>query len=776
MNFDQHATFFWGLLLCLVVMLSPSLAQAQRQATGTVTNGQNKPVINAEVYILELNRGTVTNQQGHFSFDDLPARKLTFTVSHVGYQTNTQTIDLGKKAQGSITIQLDRRVVKNSPVLVTGNRVQKATHLPLSSTVIGSDKLASSTEPTLWDLIEKEPGVDLQTNGPGIERPVIRGLSTKRIKILNRGTEYDYQQWDPESGLSMDGSNTEQVEIIRGPATLMYGSGAMGGVISLAQDRPAPNGQTTGAYRLGLYSNTYGINNKVSLKSGHNNYFWGFSGSFDSHADYETGGETLIRNSRYNNLQLQANAGISRSWGTSRLTYEYLQHQNGIVENEEEEMIPGEEEEEKGREIERPYHNLVNHSLTSETNWYRGKTHLNLTLGLQSNNQQEFEPKSSSGGSEEEAAMDLTLNSFDYQASITQQMGPTVEVTTGVQGDLKSNESKGEETFVPAANYFETGLFAIANWEANDALTLNGGARYDFHSVATHEPEEGGEGQRYFNVPQETDREFSHASGSIGLSYHPADRWTIKSNLGIGYRTPNIAELTADGPLREVHRYIVGDNALNAETSLEGDLRLEFAAANFSLSASGFYNAINNYIYQEQRGLITVVPTNGQPETYPVFLYRQDQSTLYGGEAGLSVHPQAMPWLQLDSEFSLVIGRNEALDAPLPMMPAPSLNNTITLQKASIGSLHQARFSLSLRRFFKQDRTASFEEETPAYWLTDLSLGSQISLGSLPLQLTLAVNNLFNVQYISHLSLLKYEDIRNRGRNISLTARIPFTF
>ena len=305
MTLPKQAAYIASIFSLFAICILPRPARAQKRIRGQVVNEDQQPIANADIYIPELQKGVPSDKDGAFHFTNLPARKLILIISHVRYQETIVSIDLSTKSDQNITATLQKRTVRNEPILVTGTRIKDVRQVSLPVTVIDQRNLGNDPEPTLWDAVSQLPGVALQTNGPGVERPVIRGLSARRIQVINRNIEYDYQKWDPESGLSMDGNNTHQIEILRGPASLQYGSGAMGGVISLAQGRPAPAGKTRGNYRVGLFSNTLGINNRLALNSGHENYYWGFSGSYDSHADYQTGEGETIRNSRYNNLEMQ---------------------------------------------------------------------------------------------------------------------------------------------------------------------------------------------------------------------------------------------------------------------------------------------------------------------------------------------------------------------------------------------------------------------------------------------------------------------------------------
>jgi iron complex outermembrane receptor protein len=785
-TFLTHSLSVLGLLLG-ILFPATTLAKSNRSLDGTVTTADQQPLEDAQVYLYEVKRGTVTDENGNFHFDDLPAGSFTLSVSYTGYKTITQIVDLRNESPQKLDISLERTTLSTEPLLVTGSSVTATSNIPLDTRVITQEQLSEQGNLTLWQSLEAEGGVNLITNGPGIERPMIHGVTTDRIQIINRGTEYHYQTWDPESGLSMDGNATQQVEILRGPATLEYGGGALGGVVSLAQDRSAPVGQTLGHYQLGLYSNTLGINNQLSLRKATKRNFFGFSAGFNSQADYRPGAEEdevqatgeeeeKVENSRFNDLQFQLNGGLKRDWGTTELIYEFQRHKNGIVE------VPmlygptmGNEEEEEGRSIHRPYHGLTNHALISKTDWFRGNSQIHLMLGLQRNRQQEFEEEYGTGSGEEEAAMDLTLNSLNYEAKLIQQWTSKLEMQTGFEGSVRQNISKGEETFVPNADLLEAGAFAILNWKPIDNLTLRGGLRYDLSTIQTEAPEEGNAGSRIEGVPLSIDKQYSNAGGSLGLAYHFAPGSVFKLNAGLGYRMPNIAELTADGILMEQQRYYVGDNDLSPERNWELDASLNHENRNLTVNLHGFYSNYANYITPYQRSSVFYISSpSGVISVYPIFEYRQYAAKIYGGNAGVTLHPEVLPWVSLKSDFQMTIGKNEDTGNPLYRMPAHRWSNSIRLHTDEMGSLIRPEFEVAVRKYFEQDRVAATEDPTEGYLLTDAYLRTSLPVASTQLRFTLAAHNLFNVRYVSHLSLLKEQYVANMGRNITLTARIPF--
>lgn len=754
---------------------------AQSALVGNVRSAENNhPIPGAHVYIYQLKKGAVTDSSGHYEIRQLPKGTFDVRISHLSYQTITRAVMLGQGTSSELNATLQSHSYESATLLVTGSRIKKSSETPLNVDVIQNQQVRMKGHSSLWESLDALPGLSTRSNGPGIERPVIRGLSSNRIVILNNGTPYNYQAWDPESGLNLNGEGIEQVEIIKGPDALKYGSGAMGGVISLVDDFPAPSRTSNGAYTLKLFSNTEGINNHLSYKHAGDRFFWGADAQFDSHADYKAGEEEDIRNSRYNNLQLHLNGGLSRSWGTTRLTYQYNRHKNGIIETEPEGEGMNAGEEETSRKIEPPLHRISDQSLISKTNFLINQGQLELTLSYQHNNQQEVEPGGEAMASSDEGEndIDLTLNTFNYQLDYSKSLSNALEFSSGLQGDFGHNTTRGKEAFIPNADKSSTGLYGLLTWDLSNVI-LEGGLRYDIHHVKSEPPEEealeqDGESRR-FGVSDEINNNYGNLSGALGSTFQLNDQWNIKANIGMGYRPPNLAELTADGVLREIKRYEVGDNNLRSEFNIEGDLGTEYRTQSWSASVSAFYNIIDHYIYQEKSNIVVAIQNDpNQPaELFDVFYYKQQPAHLWGGEGRFSLHPESLNWLRFTSSADLVYGEFTRVNASyLPLIPAPEWRNTVRFLMDDRGRFLNPYFNITLDQHFAQKRNASFESETGAYILTNISLGTQIDWDTTPLQLSLNAYNLFNVNYTSHMSLLKYEGIPNMGRSINLTAHI----
>jgi len=769
---NTYRTRIYALILPIIAFIMiPFQVYGQFSVSGQVTDASTgKELTGVHVYLPGLKKGTVTDTDGGYELSGLPKGTITIEFSYLGYQTASKDIQFGAGQDKTLNVQLKPTTYQANQLVVLGNRLQNQNDFPQPTDVLSQQAITMSSHSTLWKTLEQTPGIARISNGPGIERPVIRGLSSNRILILNQNMPYNYQKWDPESGLSLSGNGTEQVQVIKGPATLMYGQGALGGVVNLIGEHPAPVGQINGDYTLKAFSNTVGINNNLSLKGSNTGYFWGIRGGFDSNADYTAGNGEDIPNTRYNDAQLHGFAGITRSWGSTKITYQFHQHENGIVDLKD--LGQQDSGEKKPREIEKPYHKLTDNSILSETHMALGDGWMNVNLSFQNNEQQEFD--AAPADTAKDAGIDLVLNTFNYQAKYDKPLSGNMHLHVGLQGDLQHNESKGEEAFIPNADIFDLGGFGLLTYQQS-SLKLQAGIRYDIRSLKTKPPEEGGTGQTR-TVPDEIDRNFNNFSWSAGATYNILPFWNIKTNIGAAFRAPNLAELTADGLLKEANRYEIGDNNLSPERNVEWDLGTNINTEDVTFSVSAYYNWVSNYIYQELQPTYYVEPQpNGQSNVYNIVKFRQHNAELWGGETQLSIHPQQLSWFHFTTAFSMVVGQlTDNAKKPLPMIPAHRWKNTLRLTSQNMGSLKNSYVEVGLDTYLKQDRISTLELATPGYTLTHAGLGASVPWGKQLVDINLAVHNLFDITYYNHLSWLKYDGIYNMGRNISLTVHIPF--
>ena len=225
-----------------------------------------------------------------------------------------------------------------------------------------------------------------------------------------------------------------------------------------------------------------------------------------------------------------------------------------------------------------------------------------------------------------------------------------------------------------------------------------------------------------------------------------------------------MAELTSNG--QHETRYEIGDPNLIPENSYEADLSMHYHKDNCTFDVAGFYNIVNNYIFISPTGDTT---TSG----IDVFRYKQSNSTLFGGEAGLHVHPKTLKWLHFETTFSFVIGKQDN-GYYLPFVPAHKLRFELRGEKEKLMFFNKAFASVNSCTAFNQNNAAPDETTTKGYTLVDISIGGNIKMKNQFVSLSISANNILDTKYIDHLSTLKEVNLYNPGRNISLNLKIPF--
>jgi len=261
------------------------------------------------------------------------------------------------------------------------------------------------------------------------------------------------------------------------------------------------------------------------------------------------------------------------------------------------------------------------------------------------------------------------------------------------------------------------------------------------------------------------DKYFGSFSGSFGATYNLSEKLLFRVNFAAAYRTPNLAELTSNG--QHELRYEIGDNNLVPENAYETDMSIHYHRDNLTFDIAGFYNIINNYIY--------ISPT-GDTTTSGIYIYKYNQanSTLFGCETGLHIHPKPIEWLHFETTFSTVIGKQDNGDY-LPFVPAHKLRFELRAEKEKLLFLRKGFVSGICNTAFNQNNAAVDETATTGYTLLDLSIGGNIKVKNQFLSFSISANNLLDKKYIDHLSTLKEVGLYNPGRNIALSLRIPFS-
>ncbi|MDR1371695.1 MAG: TonB-dependent receptor [Dysgonamonadaceae bacterium] len=589
---------------------------------------------------------------------------------------------------------------------------------------------------SLSEKLTNVAGIDNFSTGTGIGKPVIRGLSGNRIAVFAQGVRLENQQWGDEHGLGLDDNGYEQVEIIKGPSSLLYGSDALGGVLYFVGERYADNNNIETAVNSEFHSNTSGWRNTGKLKMSQNNLHFNLFGGYTAHRDYADGFNDRVPNSRFNTGDIKSTIAFTNEKISTALKYSYLNEKYGLTENEDTST--------KGHRPEIPYQNLATHIIGWEnTLFFDNNSRLKFDLGYVFNKRQEFEE-------EETPELQMNLGTMLYNARWYSQRRERWEFVAGSQGMYQTNRNHGEEMLVPNAETFDIGAFAMANYYYGEKMFWQTGIRFDNRNISTVEVEN-------FKPLHKNFPSFNLSTGIFLPIVKDINKTlSLRTNLSTGFRAPNMFELLSDGVHEGTNRYEIGNSALKTENSYQADASLNYRTLHFQAFISPYFNYIRDFIY--------IQPTGEIIDDINVYNYLQTNAFLYGGETGFHLHPHPLDWLHIEGSYANTFGRDTEKNY-LPLMPSQKLKSNVSITFANKKILKKYSIYLQNLYSFSQNALAEEETATPTYNVMNVGLNFEFKFGKQQATLNFSANNLLNEKYFDHLSRYKNEGIYNEGRN-----------
>lgn len=751
------------------------------EATGQVLQG-------AAIYFPDLKKGTVTNAQGNYQINIAPGTYIV-EVSFIGYALLNTIITVQSDLEKNFS--LNHAVIENANATVTSFlRATSSKKTPTPINIIRKDDLFKGAATNFIDALSKTPGVTQLSTGPAISKPIIRGLGYNRVVVLNDGVRQEGQQWGDEHGIEIDEYNVSRTEVLKVPASIIYGSEALSGVINIVSNVPVANG----AIRGNIFSNYQSNNNlqgyHFDLAGNKNGFVWGFNASSKKAGDYQNKYDGYVYNSKFNELNGGGFLGVEKDWGYSHLIINKFTQNLGMIEGErnslgkfikpinvggiiEEAIANNDDFTSTVPNIPYQYIQHTKYVLDNSINWGIGK--LKVNLAYQRNQRQEFgnvlDPN--------EKSLYFDLNTINYSFQYLLPEKNNWKHTIGINGLKQENKNKGVEALIPEYQSVEVGMFFYTQKHI-DKFNWSGGVRIDKKGIE-------------FNDQQ---KNYGDIAGSMGVTYEATKDIVLKLNIARGYRAPNLSELGSNGAHEGTNRYEYGNTQLTAEKSLQFDLGLEWSSEHASFTGNLFYNNVSNYIFYQKllgkRGGDSII-LDPEGKEFFAFAYQQQNASLAGAEFNLDIHPHPLDGLHIENTLSYVKGNfNKALDGSynLPNIPPLRWISEIRyeLQKNK-GKIKNNYISLQLDNSLRQSHPFTgfnTETETPAYTLINIGAGTQFTQKEKQLfSLSFVVQNVTNVSYQNHLSRLKYTaeniltgriGVFNMGRNFSIKLNVPLQF
>lgn len=712
-------------------------AHAQTSLKGRITDENKNKINDVTVSIPDLHKEIKSDVSGNYQFNNLPSGNFTIIFSHPSFDEITATINLNNSEVVYDIVLTEEHSHHIDEVIVSTvfNKIQSQNVMKVENKKI--KELQQSGAATLAEGLSKIPGVSNISTGTSIGKPVIRGLSGNRVLVYSQGVRLENQQFGEEHGLGLNDSGVESVEVIKGPASLLYGSDALGGVLYFNPEKFAKSNSYSSDFSQKFFSNTLGSNTSFGLKSSSENWKFLLRGGYNLHSDYKIPDGNRVTNTRFEETDFKAGIGYSNNSFSTIFRYNLNNLNLGLPEEIGDNTIK--------KDPDYPRQGVLNHIASLDNTMFFKNSKLDFDLGFIANDRNEYEDS-------QIPILKMDLQTFNYDVKYYFPKFKKIETIIGVQGMSQTNKNYGEEILIPNAKTNDLGFLITSNYEFGKNV-LQAGLRFDNRSIETETHGEIGE-EGYFEA---INKKFQSFNASLGYKTSLIDKVTLRANLASGFRAPNLAELTSNGVHEGSNRYEIGNSNLKNEQNIQVDLNIEYGNSHFEFFVNGFYNHINNYIF--------ISPTSDYIDDNLVFNYTQANSALYGGEAGIHLHPHPLDWLHFTSSFESVTGKIENGDN-LPLIPANKLNNTLRLEVNSFEWLKKMYFSLNLETYLKQNKISSFETATNDYSLLNFGLGGNINLSKIKFELVVSGNNILNKEYVSHLSRLKNDGIPNIGRNI----------
>ena len=669
---------------------------------------------------------------------------------------------------------------------VTGDTKLKHATAPVS--IVSPQVLRATASSNIIDAIAHQPGVSQLTTGGSISKPIIRGLGYNRVVVMSEGVRQEGQQWGDEHGVEVDGSSVNSVEILKGPASLMYGSDAMAGVVILHSKPTLAEGDMRANVSTEYQTNNGLFNYNLSIAGNQHGFVWDARFSDKMAHAYKNKYDGYVPGSQFRERAGRLMLGVDKTWGHSRLTWTAYHLTPGIVEGERNPET-GELEcstnnvKTYGKSL--PFQQVKHYKLVWDNSLSLSSGYLKAIIGYQQNRRQEFEE------SADEYELFFKLHTLTYDLRYLTHEWDGWKFSTGIGGMYQKSGNEGEEYLIPDYRLFDFGVYATTTKAIGNSWTLNGGVRYDHRKLHGDELIEDGD-MRFTDFS----RHFNGLTGSIGAVCNINKHFNVRLNLARGFRTPNMSELSSNGVHEGSIRYELGNQQLKAEYSLQADLGLDFTSRYVSAQVTLFANRIDNYIFTHRLN-------QEIEEGYLTYAYTQGDARLLGFEAGIDFHP--VHSIHFSNSFSYVDARLMHASADtkyLPFTPAPhwaselkwelfhhshtTVNHHHTTDAAHRSFLNNLYVAAGLDCYLKQTHIYSADDtetKTPGYALLSLSVGSDIQVkGRKIAELYITADNLLDKAYQNHLSRLKYADVNaatgrrgiyNMGRNITFKIVVP---
>jgi iron complex outermembrane receptor protein len=743
-------------------------------------NGQPLPGVLVELH--EIHKGTYTDSLGQFVFRGLKPGKYHIHLQLNGYTSFAANIELGDEGLDTLFV-MEASALEVAGILVEAEITKMQTQeQSLTVETLNEEALQKRLSPHFLFTLSRLPGINCINLGVSIAKPVIRGLSQNRVLVLESGIKQEGQQWGNDHGLEIDPLGIHQIEVIKGPASLIYGSDAIGGVI-LLKPPPEPSEKTLETSALSSFmSLNNGFSNSVMLGGERNGFSARLRFTAQDYADYQVPAESFrynrfvlpiynqkLKNTAGQERHFSMHLGLHKKWGMLHALLSRYHQKVGLFAGaigipRAFSLMP----DKSARNIELPYFDtqhtkvIVNGNILLKASW------LEFDLGIQQNIRGEFSKPHAHGRpltvtDNQAIRLSLTTGALNlrYHFYIRKQWHNIL----GVNIQAQQNRYQGFEFILPHFSNAQIGVFGYTKYTPQKNWIWNAGVRADiaYLNISPYRD------PVFENGNEAIQRKFQNLCWSGGVSYFPLPELNFKLNAASAFRFPTPNELAMDGMHHGFFRHEKGASSLEPERGYQLDFSAQWEKESILLRLSPFFNYFHSYIYLNPTGYFSILPGATQ-----IYQYQQAPVIISGGEISLELHPQKNIHLALLGEYLYTYNRNTS--RPLPFIPPNSvlLEGEYVFRQIQSARWKNLFINLDVRIVGDQNRVAQNEWPTSGYTLWNFSCGAEWRGKKNGIKLIFQAQNLFDRWYLAHLSRFRQLNVPEAGRNFVFTLSYIF--
>jgi iron complex outermembrane recepter protein len=785
-----NSLFFNALLAWLLLLVAgPVLAQGQLftdgddpdQDCGLTLSGKvldhdsREPLIGATIYIEELQRGTLSDEYGNYHFHHLCRGSYTLKVTYIGYVPERPSLRLTASAVRNLTMHIDARQL--SVVEITGNRLTEEAQ---STSSISGRELEVTRGLSLGESMKNITGLTTIQTGPTISKPVIHGLHSNRILMLNNGVRHEGQQWGAEHAPEIDPYVASEIKVVKGAAGVRYGADAIGGVV-IVEPKPLRDSAGVGG-ELNLLGTTNNRQGAVSATVDGNSaklppLSWRLQGTL-KRAGNARAADYYLQNTGFREMNFSGAVAYQQKDYGVEVFYSQFNTRLGIMKashignlTDLMNAIGRERPEQTSYDfsytIDRPFQDVQHHLLKTKAYLNTGNGgRLEFVYGLQRNIREEYDAHRASGTNPE-----LTLDIITQTTEAIWEHAPVGNFTgsAGITTIYQNNTYQGRY-FIPFFRNFTAGAFVIEKWR-RDRLQLEGGLRYDYKKLNITKRERNADIIR-------PEYQFHNMSGTLGALYDVGYHLTFGLSATSAWRAPGANELFSDGVHHGSATYERGNRDLTSEQAYNFEASVTYYAnQRLNGKLSVYNNFINDYIYLAP----VLPPTLTIRGAFPTAEYKQADAIFRGVD--LDLEYRFTPKLYLESRTSIVRATNRDLDDYLIWIPADRYNNMLRYEPGTLPGIKHASdtyFAIGGTYMLEQTRVPTVGDRDYApppagAFLLNMEVGTTVRFGNQPVEFGITGNNLLDNPYRDYLNRFRYyaDDI---GRMLLFRVKLPLNF